>query len=171
MIKSVKRLGAAVLSAVMMLTAVATPLGDNLPAVRESTSLTAGAVSDYNPTAAVNYAAGHWNDGVGKCASFVSACLKAGGCGASSSLVSNLLNALTNGGYGTRYKVTASSYYAYYSQNKDKLAAGDPVFSIVQNVVVGSIQQYVQDMTVMAELCCTDIMLHGTIKPLLSADS
>ena len=43
MIKSVKRLGAAVLSAVMMLTAVATPLGDNLPAVRESTSLTAGA--------------------------------------------------------------------------------------------------------------------------------
>ena len=128
MIKSVKRLGAAVLSAVMMLTAVATPLGDNLPAVRESTGLTAGAVSDYNPTAAVNYAAGHWNDGVGKCASFVSACLKAGGCGASSSLVSNLLNALTNGGYGTRYKVTASSYYAYYSQNKDKLAAGDPVF-------------------------------------------
>ena len=45
MIKSVKRLGAAVLSAVMMLTAVATPLGDNLPAVRESTSLTAGAMS------------------------------------------------------------------------------------------------------------------------------
>ena len=38
-----KRLGAAVLSAVMMLTAVATPLGDNLPMVRESTSLTAGA--------------------------------------------------------------------------------------------------------------------------------
>ena len=45
MIKSVKRLGAAVLSAVMMLTAVATPLGDNLPAVRESTSLTASAAS------------------------------------------------------------------------------------------------------------------------------
>ena len=45
MIKSVKRLGAAVLSAVMMLTAIATPLGDNLPAVRESTSLTAGADS------------------------------------------------------------------------------------------------------------------------------
>ena len=43
MIKSVKRLGAAVLSAVMMLTAVATPLGDNLPAVMESTSLTASA--------------------------------------------------------------------------------------------------------------------------------
>ena len=35
MIKSVKRLGAAVLSAVMMLTAVATPLGDKLPVVGE----------------------------------------------------------------------------------------------------------------------------------------
>ncbi len=35
MIKSVKRLGAAVLSAVMMLTAVATPLGDKLPVVSE----------------------------------------------------------------------------------------------------------------------------------------
>ena len=46
MIKGVKRLGAAVLSAVMMLTAVATPLGDNLPAVRESTSLTASAASN-----------------------------------------------------------------------------------------------------------------------------
>ncbi len=45
MIKSVKRLGAAVLSAVMMLTAVATPLGDNLPAVRDSVSLTAVADS------------------------------------------------------------------------------------------------------------------------------
>ena len=45
MIKSVKRLSAAILSAVMMLTAVATPLGDNLPAVRESTSLTAGATT------------------------------------------------------------------------------------------------------------------------------
>ena len=41
-----KRLGAAVLSAVMMLTAVATPLGDNLPMVRESTSLTASAASN-----------------------------------------------------------------------------------------------------------------------------
>ena len=35
MIKSVKRLGAAVLSAVIMLTAVATPLGDKLPVVSE----------------------------------------------------------------------------------------------------------------------------------------
>ncbi len=45
MFKKAKKISAAVLSAVMMLTAVATPLGDNLPAVRESTSLTAGAVS------------------------------------------------------------------------------------------------------------------------------
>ena len=279
MIKSVKRLGAAVLSAVMMLTAVATPLGDNLPAVRESTSLTASAAeistdgyytlknlsagkmlnvrgsystsntnvtvyetdgttgqqfrfiksgsnyvlepkcapscalnvygtsasngsnvniwtksgnstqawvmeynsssaayvircaanknlvltatgtsnssnvalanyssgnksqlwsaakvggstsnSTYNPVLAIKYASEHWNDGVGKCASFVSACLNAGGCNASSALVSNLLNALTNGGYGTRYQITTSSYYAYESQNKNILSAGDPIF-------------------------------------------
>ena len=279
MIKSVKRLGAAVLSAVMMLTAVATPLGDNLPAVRESTSLTASAAeistdgyytlknlyagkmlnvrgsystsntnvtvyetdgttgqefrfiksgsnyvlepkcapscalnvygtsasngsnvniwtksgnstqawvmeynssysayiirsaanknlvltatgtsnssnvalanyssgnksqlwsaakvggsasnSIYNPVLAIKYASEHWNDGVGKCASFVSACLNAGGCNASSALVSNLLNALTNGGYGTRYQITTSSYYAYESQNKNILSAGDPIF-------------------------------------------
>ena len=43
MIKSVKRLGAAVLSAVMMLTAVATPLGDNLPIVSESVADVASA--------------------------------------------------------------------------------------------------------------------------------
>ena len=43
MIKSVKRLGAAVLSAVIMLTAVATPLGDNLPIVSESVADVASA--------------------------------------------------------------------------------------------------------------------------------
>jgi len=43
MIKSVKRLGAAVLSAVMTLTAVATPLCDNLPIVSESVADVASA--------------------------------------------------------------------------------------------------------------------------------
>ena len=38
-----KKLTAGIVAAVMAFTAVATPLGDNLPAVRESTSLTAGA--------------------------------------------------------------------------------------------------------------------------------
>ena len=84
--------------------------------------------STYNPALAIKYASEHWNDGVGKCASFVSACLNAGGCNASSALVSNLLNALTNGGYGTRYQITTSSYYAYESQNKNILSAGDPIF-------------------------------------------
>ena len=40
-----KKLTAGIVAAVMAFTAVATPLGDNLPAVRESTSLTAGAVT------------------------------------------------------------------------------------------------------------------------------
>lgn len=43
MIKRVKRLGAAVLSAVMMLTAVATPLCDSLPIVSESVADVASA--------------------------------------------------------------------------------------------------------------------------------
>ena len=45
MFKKAKKISAAVLSAVMMLTAVATPLGDNLPAVRDSVSMTASADS------------------------------------------------------------------------------------------------------------------------------
>ena len=40
-----KKLTAGIVAAVMAFTAVATPLGDNLPAVRESTSLTAGATT------------------------------------------------------------------------------------------------------------------------------
>ena len=40
-----KKLTAGIVAAVMAFTAVATPLGDNLPAVRESTSLTASAAS------------------------------------------------------------------------------------------------------------------------------
>ena len=54
MIKSVKRLGAAVLSAVMMLTAVATPLGDNLPIVNESVADVASAET-YEETDEVFY--------------------------------------------------------------------------------------------------------------------
>ena len=40
-----KRTLAAVVAAVMAFTAVATPLGDNLPAVRDSVSITAEALS------------------------------------------------------------------------------------------------------------------------------
>ena len=54
MIKSVKRLGAAVLSAVMMLTAVATPLCDNLPIVSESVADVASAET-YKETDEVFY--------------------------------------------------------------------------------------------------------------------
>lgn len=37
------------------------------------------AYSGYNAVAAINYAAAHWNDGVGYCAEFVSRCVQAGG--------------------------------------------------------------------------------------------
>jgi hypothetical protein len=33
----------------------------------------------YNPTAAIEYAKIHWDDGKGLCAEFVSDCLRAGG--------------------------------------------------------------------------------------------
>ena len=54
MFKKAKKISAAVLSAVMMLTAVATPLGDSLPAVRDSVSVTAGAASEIDQTGVLN---------------------------------------------------------------------------------------------------------------------
>jgi len=84
--------------------------------------------AEYNANAAVDYAAQHWDDGVGACASFVSNCLKAGGCGAWSSNVTNLRNQLRNSGYGTEYLLTKSGQYIPYSLNAEKLSAGDPIF-------------------------------------------
>ncbi len=82
----------------------------------------------YNSSAAVTYAAGHWNDGVGACATFVSNCLSAGGCTAWSSGVSDLRNKLINGGWGTEYLLTKNGQSIYESQNSGKLSAGDPIF-------------------------------------------
>lgn len=44
-----------------------------------STIAVNAATYNYNPSVAISYANAHWNDGVGKCAEFVSRCLKAGG--------------------------------------------------------------------------------------------
>ncbi len=82
----------------------------------------------YNSAAAVNYANLHWNDGVGKCATFVSNCLSAGGCSAWSSLVVNLRNQLISGGWGTEYLLTENGQSIYEYQNSGKLSAGDPIF-------------------------------------------
>ncbi len=82
----------------------------------------------YNGSAAVDYANQHWNDGVGKCATFVSNCLAAGGCNAWSSLVVNLREQLISGGWGTEYLLTENGQSIYEYQNSGKLSAGDPIF-------------------------------------------
>ncbi len=91
-------------------------------------SINASAANTYNSSLAVNYASTHWNDGVGLCATFVSNCLKAGGCSASSSTVVGLWNALKNGGWGNDYILTRNGAYTYASANSGKLSAGDPIF-------------------------------------------
>lgn len=101
----------------------------------------------YNPQAAVQYASEHWNDGVGLCATFVSNCLKAGGCTVSSSVVSGLNRSLTESGYATRYLLKkTSTYYVYQSENQGKVAAGDPYFFIVRYAVDGSTPPFVRGL-------------------------
>lgn len=92
-----------------------------------SVGLNAAALS-YNAGAALSYAANHWNDGVGLCATFVSNCINAGGCTVSSSTVTGLNSLLVNSGYCTKYELTkTSTYYVYESTNSGKIAAGDPI--------------------------------------------
>lgn len=82
----------------------------------------------YDADAALSYAANHWNDGVGKCATFVSNCIKAGGCTVGSSTVTSLNSLLINSGYCNRYELTkTSTYYVYESKNSGKISAGDPI--------------------------------------------
>lgn len=87
------------------------------------------AATNYNSSAALNYASGHWNDGVGLCAEFVSNCLKAGGCTAYSASASALFSQLRNSGMGQVYEIALSSDKSIYMPNySGKIEAGDPVF-------------------------------------------
>lgn len=102
-----------------------------LPMVSVS-SIDAQAAS-YNRTAAVNYAKNHWNDGVGQCAQFVSACISAGGLPVSQNVCLNLWNTLKN--YGTPYKLTSTSSgngNIKLSSNTGKVEAGDPLFYVCE---------------------------------------
>lgn len=89
-------------------------------------NLSANAAS-YNAAAALSYAEKTWDNGVEMCAGYVSNCLQAGGINVMERRVSNLYNAL-KGTYGTPYILRTSGPYIYYSDNSDRLAAGDPVF-------------------------------------------
>lgn len=92
-------------------------------------SLNANAATNYNSSAALNYAKAHWNDGKGKCAEFVSDCIKAGGCGAWSASASVLLNSLKASGMGQLYEINFSAGQTIYMPNYNgKISAGDPVF-------------------------------------------
>jgi uncharacterized repeat protein (TIGR02543 family) len=88
--------------------------------------MTVAHASGYNPDAAVNYAAAHWNDGVGVCDEFVKACLSAGGVNINAGGVANVKNALN--AYGTSYALVTSGNYINASDNSGKISAGDPIF-------------------------------------------
>lgn len=87
------------------------------------------ATNTYKTSAALKYASEHWNDGVGKCAQFVSECIKAGGCSAYSVSASALFAQLRNSGMGTVYEITLGSDGSIYMPGySGKIQAGDPIF-------------------------------------------
>lgn len=86
----------------------------------------------YDPNAALAYAANHWNDGVGLCATFVSACVTAGGIPVNEPAPYNLFRKLLP--YGTPYLLTPSNgrYYILGTANAGKVAPGDPLFFVCE---------------------------------------
>ena len=83
----------------------------------------------YNAEAALQYAASHWNDGVGLCAEFVSRCVQAGGISINTeTITTNCYNAVSNatGVQGQILKLDSSGQ-ATKSLDGDILAAGDVV--------------------------------------------
>lgn len=87
------------------------------------------AAGTYNSSAALNYAAGHWNNGVGLCAEFVSECLNAGGASVYSKRATVLFEQLKSSGMGQVYEIKLCSDQSIYMPDySGKIAAGDPVF-------------------------------------------
>lgn len=84
---------------------------------------------DYDPEAALSYAAAHWDDGVGDCADFASACLRAGGIPADLRGATNLMNYLKEEfGEDYIYELVITDGKYRLSDNIGKISAGDPVF-------------------------------------------
>ena len=86
----------------------------------------------YDPNAALAYAANHWNDGVGQCATFVAACMTAGGIPVTNPSVYGLYSRLLP--YGTPYLLTPSNgrYYILGTSNAGKVVPGDPLFFVCE---------------------------------------
>lgn len=83
----------------------------------------------YNPQKAIEYAAAHWNDGVGECAEFVSNCVIAGGINIKvNKMTDPMMNAICNATGLQIQDLTLDSYkHATKTANEGKLAAGDVV--------------------------------------------
>lgn len=85
--------------------------------------------ASYNASAALSYAAAHWDDGVGLCAQFASECIKRGGSSCYSASGSALYSQLCGSGEGTAYDIWLNSDMSVSMNNYfGKLAAGDVVF-------------------------------------------
>lgn len=85
----------------------------------------------YNVAASLEYAEDNWNSGVGLCADYAAACLRAGGVDVPGGRVITLYNDILSGGYGKAYKLTLTNGKngsIKLSDNADKLKAGDPIF-------------------------------------------
>ncbi len=88
-----------------------------------------GTISGYSPQKALNYAEGHYNDGVGKCAEFVSNCLNEGGISAWSKSCTELRRQLLNSGLGQEYELALQSDMSVKASNYTEiLKPGDVVF-------------------------------------------
>ena len=84
----------------------------------------------YSVSKALNYAEKNWDNGIGLCAEFVAACLRAGNVDVSSDSCTALYNEL-KGKYGTAYKLTltnGTSGRLSMETNDGKLEKGDPIF-------------------------------------------
>lgn len=92
--------------------------------------------ASYNPQAALDYAAAHWNDGKGLCAEFVSDCIKAGGLSSWSTSGTALHNQLVKSGVGKEYTIKLNSDKSIsMSSYSGKISPGDPVFFYCDNCV------------------------------------
>jgi uncharacterized repeat protein (TIGR02543 family) len=92
-------------------------------------NITAHAAS-YNIDKAEEYAKAHWNDGVGLCADFCSACLRAGGIDVNISGTRTLKNFLVDRGYASVYLLTtAQGVNLRWSSYSDKVSPGDIIIN------------------------------------------
>lgn len=89
------------------------------------------AAACYDSEAALEYAEDNWDSGVGLCADFAAACLRAGGVDVPGGRVITLYNDIVSNNYGKIYKLkltNGKSGSVKLSANEGKVDAGDLVF-------------------------------------------